>query len=274
MRLSYFGTAAAEGVPSVFCNCRLCAEARKLKGRNLRTRSQALVNDDLLVDLPPDTYMHYLTYDFPLPDITELLVTHSHTDHFYATELEMRCEPLAYPRPPVMRIYCNDAVERKFHALMPKTYNVEKNFAIVHASPFTALAIKDYSVVPLLARHDKAEECLLYLITAKGKTILYGNDSGIFPEATFAFLKGWGGHIDLASFDCTMQSWREGGNHMGLEDVEETRERLGAMGVIDGTTTCVVTHFSHNGLWNCATMEEEARKRGFIAAYDGLVVEV
>ena len=274
MTLSYFGTAAAEGVPSVFCNCRLCREARELKGRNIRTRSQALVNDDLLIDLPPDTYMHYLTYGFNLPDITELLVTHSHTDHFYATELEMRCEPLAYPRPPLMHIYCNEAVERKFHKFMPSTYHVEDNFALVCAAPFVPLSIKGYSVVPLLANHDKAEECLLYLVTEGNKTILYGNDSGIFPEATFSYLKDRGLHIDLASFDCTLQSWREGSNHMGLEDVVETRERLQKAGVIDDGTISVLTHFSHNGLWSCAKMEEEAAKRGFIAAYDGLVVEV
>lgn len=273
MRLSYFGTAAAEGVPAVFCNCKLCREARELKGRDLRTRSQALVDDELLIDLPPDTYQHYLSYGFDLPGITELLVTHSHTDHFYATELEMRCEPLAYPRPPVMRIYCNDAVERKFRASMPKTYGVEKNFSVVHATPFVPLAIKDYTVVPLLARHDKAEECLLFLIESGGKAMLYGNDTGIFPEATFAYLKERATRLDLASFDCTCQCWSEGTNHMGLEDVVKTRERLRAMGVVDDATISVVTHFSHNGLWNRATMEEEAHKLGFIAAYDGLVLE-
>ncbi|HWR12269.1 MAG TPA: MBL fold metallo-hydrolase [Rectinemataceae bacterium] len=274
MILKYLGTAAAEGVPAVFCNCRICREARVLKGKNVRTRSQALVNGDLLIDLPPDTYMHYIAYDFNLPDITELLVTHSHTDHFYATELEMRCSPLAYPEPPVMRIYCNEAVEKKFRRFMPDTYHVEKNFAIVRAVPFVPLAIGGYTVVPLLASHDKAEECLLYLISEGEKTILYGNDSGVFPEATFSFLEKCGKHIDLASFDCTLQSWREGTNHMGLGDAAETRDRLKAMSVIDDNTLCVLNHFSHNGLWSYARMKEEALKEGFIVAYDGLTLEV
>lgn len=274
MIITYLGTAAAEGVPAVFCNCRVCAEAKRLGGRNVRTRSQALINDDLLIDLPPDTYMHYLTYGFNLPDITELLVTHSHTDHFYATELEMRCTPLAYPQPATMRIYCNEAVERKFHKFMPPTYHVENNYHIIRAVPFVPLSIKGYTVIPLLANHDKAEECLLYLITERGKTLLYGNDSGIFPEATFAFLEKHGARIDLASFDCTLQSWDEGTNHMGLGDVEKTRDRLRALGVIDDKTLCVLNHFSHNGLWNRARMEEEAGERGLIAAYDGLVMEI
>lgn len=31
MKLKYFGTAAAEGVPALFCKCDLCQEARKKK---------------------------------------------------------------------------------------------------------------------------------------------------------------------------------------------------------------------------------------------------
>ncbi len=52
MKLTYLGTAAAEGWPAVFCNCPCCRQARVLGGKDIRTRSQALVNEDLLLDLP------------------------------------------------------------------------------------------------------------------------------------------------------------------------------------------------------------------------------
>ena len=272
MKLTYFGTAAAEGWPAIFCNCELCKEARQLKGKNIRTRSQALVNDDLLIDFPPDTYMHYLTYNFNLPEITELLVTHSHTDHFYATDLEMRCVPLAHPQPKIMHIYCNDKVEKKFYDFMPTANKVADNFEIVHATPFVPIQVKDYTVIPLLANHDKTEECLIYLITQNGKTILYGNDSGIFPQATFDCIKWSGLHIDLASFDCTMQSKKEGNNHMGLIDVVETRKKLVEIGAVNESTICVVNHFSHNGLWNHERMEKEAKRHGLLTAYDGMEI--
>src|SRR5699024_7123072 len=51
MKLTYLGTAAAEGFPALFCNCPACREAARLGGRNIRTRSQALINRDLLLDL-------------------------------------------------------------------------------------------------------------------------------------------------------------------------------------------------------------------------------
>ena len=56
MILTFLGTAAAEGVPAVFCNCKFCNEARRLGGKNIRTRSQSIVNDDLLIDIPADTF--------------------------------------------------------------------------------------------------------------------------------------------------------------------------------------------------------------------------
>lgn len=45
MQFQYLGTAAAEGWPAVFCRCKYCLEAQRLGGKNIRTRSQAIVND-------------------------------------------------------------------------------------------------------------------------------------------------------------------------------------------------------------------------------------
>ena len=55
MRIKYLGTAAAEGVPGIFCDCENCKRARKLGGKNIRTRSQAILDDTLLIDFPADT---------------------------------------------------------------------------------------------------------------------------------------------------------------------------------------------------------------------------
>ena len=94
MRIRYLGTAAAEGFPAVFCNCAACKMARELG--ELRTRSQALIDETLLVDLPPETYYHTVRFGIDLSAVSHLLVTHSHTDHFYAQELVNRGYKFAY----------------------------------------------------------------------------------------------------------------------------------------------------------------------------------
>ena len=58
MKFQFLGTAAAEGMPAVFCRCETCEKARALKGKNIRSRAQALINDDLLLDFSSDTYWH------------------------------------------------------------------------------------------------------------------------------------------------------------------------------------------------------------------------
>lgn len=62
MKLKYLGTAAYEGVPSLFCDCVVCRKSKRTGGKNLRSRSQALVNDDLLIDFPADTVWHSHAY--------------------------------------------------------------------------------------------------------------------------------------------------------------------------------------------------------------------
>ena len=53
MKIRYLGTAAAEGWPALFCSCPICTKARAQGGKNLRTRTQAILDGELLLDFPP-----------------------------------------------------------------------------------------------------------------------------------------------------------------------------------------------------------------------------
>ena len=99
MKIQFLGTAAAEGVPAIFCDCESCQRSRERGGRNIRTRSQALIDDKILIDFPADTYMHFLKYQLPLSKIKTCIVTHSHSDHLYPAEIEMRKEGFAQGKP-------------------------------------------------------------------------------------------------------------------------------------------------------------------------------
>ena len=55
MKFRFLGTCAAEGIPALWCRCDNCRRSRELGGRALRTRSQALIDDTLLIDFPSDT---------------------------------------------------------------------------------------------------------------------------------------------------------------------------------------------------------------------------
>ena len=86
MKFRYLGTAASEGIPGFFCNCETCQKALREKGRSIMTRSQALIDDKILVDYGVDTYMHFLQMGKTLCEIGYVLITHSHEDHFSYSE--------------------------------------------------------------------------------------------------------------------------------------------------------------------------------------------
>lgn len=82
MKLTFLGTAASPSMPLAFCRCENCRTARRLGGRNLRRRSSALVNDDLLIDLGPDAPGAAFALGLDLADVQLCLQTHFHEDHF------------------------------------------------------------------------------------------------------------------------------------------------------------------------------------------------
>lgn len=272
MKIHYFGSAACEGWPAVFCDCDACRKARSLGGKNIRTRAQALIDDTLLIDLPPDSYYHALRSGLKLFEIRTLLITHSHQDHFYPAELVMRADPYAHIRnDSLLNVYGNDKVH-EFYNMALKQYDDSENLSrrvIFHEiSAFHSFDTSDgYHVTPLPANHDKHEKCLIYLIEKDNTSILYANDSGFFPYATWEFLNGR--HLDIVSFDCTCVMKKDGNYHMGLPDNVTSKEKLLSLNCINGNTKIVVTHFSHNGELMHDEIAAEASKYGFFAAYDG-----
>jgi phosphoribosyl 1,2-cyclic phosphate phosphodiesterase len=83
MKVKYLGTGAAEGWPEVFCGCQHCRKARIRGGKNIRTRSSVLIDDSMMVDFPPDSYSHVISYGLDFSRLKHLVITHSHQDHFF-----------------------------------------------------------------------------------------------------------------------------------------------------------------------------------------------
>lgn len=279
VKLWYFGTAAAEGWPALFCTCDACEKARAAGGKNIRTRAQALVDDALLMDFGPDTFYHAMQYGFHMAGIETVLLTHSHTDHFYPTELILRAMPYAFERDRnKLHLYGNEKCGEMFRrtlAVEDDSMNLPDCVEFHLAAAFEEFQVPDYDILPLQAFHDPKEHCLIYFITSRkdGRTLLYANDTGYFPEATWEQLKGR--RIDLLSMDCTLGAQPvDDSGHMSLSTARKVKERLEDMGCVDAKTIGVVTHFSHNGLLLHEELEQAAEAFGCIPAYDGMVVGV
>ena len=270
------GTAAAEGWPALFCACPICDRARREGGPNLRTRTQALLDGELLIDFPPDSYSHAIKHGLNLGGIHTLLVTHSHMDHWFPTDLIHRHEHFGHGIQGTLEVYGNQAVKAAFDAnilldrFKPHPIDGVVNFHITHGGDTFTSGGWEITAVP--ADHDKREECLVYICKKDGKTLLYGHDTGreLSPLAWDLITAE---RYDLVSLDATMGKKTIGGYHMGLPDVEFVLDKLTALGCVDGSTKKVINHFSHNGGMTHEELTAWGAERGILAAYDGMEVE-
>lgn len=272
MKLTFLGTAAAEGMPAVFCNCTYCNEARHLGGKNIRTRSQALINDDLLIDLPADTYHHFLQNDIRGDMIKNLLITHSHSDHFYPAELGMRKPPFGHAMAaPTLQIHCGQGTYDK----LTEKYPEPEGFAYDLIKPFEATKVGNYTVTALPARHYPGDGALFYIIRGE-KTVLYAHDTGYFYEEVFDYIQKEGIRFDLATFDCTNVDIpiSDEGTHMGIPNIQRVTARLEDTGAVDRNTVKVINHFSHNGNPLHHLLEARVKDMGYLVSYDGMCIEI
>ena len=84
MKIQYLGTAAAEGIPAMFCMCPCCQRIRshyETNPKDVRMRTSALIDDTLQIDFGPDAFQQMLKYQLDYANLRSVLITHSHDDH-------------------------------------------------------------------------------------------------------------------------------------------------------------------------------------------------
>ena len=282
MKIQYWGTAAAEGVPGIFCNCETCRLARQHKGRKIRTRSQVLINNDLLIDFGPDTYTNSLRYDFNLTNLEHLLITHPHEDHLYSEELWHRlkgfaCEIVA----PSLSVHGSEDTLLKLCTVDQEVKGFQNQSRVLYdvMRPYETRQIGKYMVTALPAQHG-TKQPFVYLIEEGSKSFLLLNDCGRPSCELYDYLIKRGIVLTAISFDTTygnenvLKKYGAADHHMGLYDVVAVRGFLDMNGVTNDKTVCIVTHFSHQGIdADYDKMCDHAKKYGIIVSYDGLELE-
>ncbi|MCL2107596.1 MAG: MBL fold metallo-hydrolase [Oscillospiraceae bacterium] len=279
MRLKYLGTAAAEGIPGMFCTCAVCETARRLGGRDIRTRSQALADGRLLIDFPPDTYLHALHGGLDLPGISACLITHAHSDHLCPGELEYRIPGYAYKgavgayhREP-LRVYATARAMEHIRAANIDGLESAGAVTLHEIRPFEPFSVDDFTVTALTADHAPETGPVCYIIERGGSAMLYAHDTGWFPEETWSCLARLPTRLRFVSMDCTEAAagdYRNG--HMCLAVNAQLRDRLLSLGRADAETVFCANHFSHNGRLNHAELVQAAAKYDFLVSYDGMEV--
>lgn len=277
MKFQYLGTAAAEGIPALLCNCENCTRSRAIGGRAYRTRSQAIIDDTLLIDFPADTYIHTLQNGVDLIGVTDCLITHTHSDHLYPADLGMLRPGFAHtPEGWHMNFYGSEKVGEAIEEQLSNKLRENGIADFLLLSPFESTKVGAYTVTALPAIHNPKSGPLFYQITDGKKTILYAHDTHFLDDSVWAYWQKTKPHFDFVSLDCTNACLpMKYVGHMGLAENIEVRRRMLEMGVADESTTFVCNHFSHNGTHVVYDdFVPLAAKEGFLVSYDGMCFNI
>lgn len=278
MKIKFLGTAAGEGIPAVLCNCEICEKSRRLGGKNLRARSQAMIDDILLIDMPPETYSNFHKHGINLLDIKYWIITHTHSDHFYEKEfLFTKNGNFAHHESDWHGIELYGSIDLK--EPLSKVISDDDHKDYIRYSPKTAFVpfyCGEYKITPLKANHS-TNNPFIYIIEKGGKSLLYAHDTGLFLEETWEYLKSLDIKFDLVSLDCTAGSMMDYHYpmHMCLGWNIICRDDLIKYGLADCNTKFILNHFSHNGpdvVYD--DFKVIAEKHGFLTSYDGLEIEI
>lgn len=251
----FYGTSAAEGIPSPFCTCRVCENARKIGGREIRTRTMLRIDEKHCIDLGADAYCQAIKYgDFT--KLRHVLVTHTHEDHLAfmmfnirKMAIERAAEPLNY----YLTDKAYDIVEFfvNHKPILKGTMRqlIDNGVVAFHKLEFNkSYKIGELDVTPLKGSHfgNMGENAANYVIVLPdGRKMYYGLDTGAYYEETLKALENL--ELDILVSECTfgLTKGRKPEGHLDAFSCMELFEKLYSQRTITDRTKIYLTHINH-----------------------------
>jgi len=275
MNVKILGSAAAEAIPALWCECETCRTAWANGGKDIRRRTSYLIDDDTIIDFGPDIFYQMMSFKIDMMRIRRIIFTHSHSDHLNPVDLQWRMK--GYSRvTDNIKAFGNSLVKRKIKRLTKQSNDTLKmEFHILHAGE--KIIDDDIEIYPIAAEHcsDTGEQALNYVIGRNSKYILIANDTGWWEDASWKRIADF--KLDAAIIESTSGInplyINSGTGHLGSNVSVAFRDKLKELGSIDEKTQVFVNHFSHNGLALHKDMCNFFEPKGINVAYDGLTIQ-
>ena len=280
MKITMLGTAAI-GYPLTFCNCENCKAARLHKGKSIRKRASILINDDLIIDLGPDTQTAMTMYDKDMGKIKYLLQTHIHTDHYDEGILCSRIPYMAMEGHNKLEIFAHPNCLKIMSQRVSRYENADliteegSNKLNVHSNILNAgdiLEFGEYKIKAIECAHDIKNGSLLYVINQNNKNIFYATDTPALTENALKQLKGI--KLDVIIMDHTFGNVDYSYSHLNEKLFIEQINNLREINCINDRTKIYGTHISHDGMSFHEDVEKRAIENGYNIAYDGMEIDL
>lgn len=194
MKIKILGSGGWEGIPTPFCNCRVCKIAKENpNSKNNRTRPEILIETEkgkFLIEISPDIRLQ--STKFNLPPIKDFLISHWHFDHMYGLlDLHAWSEFLMDGK---INLYCSQKtkewLDRNF-AHIPKEIVVLKQFQTfeLYGVKITALPVYHMFSQDKDLKEKEPENTFAFLLEKNNKKVVYLPDYFKIPEKTMNLIK-------------------------------------------------------------------------------------
>lgn len=279
MKLTVLGSAASEGVPSLFCNCPVCEHARRSPGGpDWRRRTCYLLDEDTLLDFGPDLREQMRLFQVDPLKLRRILLTHSHGDHFDMDVLIRRIKPTFAVNPPELEFYSAAGAQKIVGGEDGSGFSRYSLISCpIQPGEERISADGSLKVFALRATHAPETDPLNYVLTRNGKTLLLANDTGWWCDESWEQVVSYGVPFDCAVIDChgglLNPDMCEGKPHFGVNGLLKFRAKLMELGLMTDRTLCVANHFSHHGGCIHADLCRFLEPRGVRVGHDGLRLE-
>jgi phosphoribosyl 1,2-cyclic phosphate phosphodiesterase len=268
MIVRLMGTGGADGIPAFYGNDRVSQYARAHRGKDIRTRAAAVIDDTLKIDLGPDTY-HQMVRDGLDPRAwSALLFTHSDADHFAPDELMYVLYPFVEEDYVQFTIYANEFICDRIQAKFP-----DWPFELVATHSFQTFSHGEYTITPVHAFHKPEEDAHNFVIQDGRTTFLYATDTGLWEEPTWNALAQHS--IDGMVIECA-EAFADSNydGHLDAHEVLYVVNRMRSEGILREGAPVLTTHMSSRGDATHQELTDFFAPYGIEVGYDGQVLEI
>ena len=256
----FLGTGAAEMYPNPFCGCETCQRARR--NRETRLRASLLLDETMMIDFGPDVCAASQHYGAPLDKVEDVLITHTHDDHFNAATFSIltmtnMTHPIRFHLSAAGLGWVNTIIEQQkptggtFGNMLAGLIAKEK-ISFHAVDPYETYEIGGKLVTPIKTNHHGyggGETAQNYIVRFARGTWLFAADTSLYGEENLAFLADWAdkrGALDTMIFEGTFGSRAlpENSGHMDAYQLCRQFSDLRRIGALDDHTRVFLTHIN------------------------------
>ena len=261
MKLHFLGTGAADWD----------IKTRTAADTEWRRFSSTLVDDKLLIDPGPHIFDYTGMTNQPhlFDNVTDIIITHSHQDHFNCQNTLKLC---AGGRN--CRVWGDMADLRK----LKRTLGEDMTVDFRPVTPGKSFMAGGYKIIPVRSNHattDKDEITLNYIISNGTQRMFYGLDTGWFRTDSWNIIRKK--KFDCMVLELTMGEIIPGDNrifsHTSIPMLQIMLQTMRAQGCMPESCRAVVSHLARYLHTDHQSTCARLAPLGVEVAYDGMIYE-